>query len=161
MAMKNLFFLIGIIIVFAFPSFAKAAQFEAQKYSLGNGIELVKSIETSSPNALCKTQSHKLSIVQGGDEKAWTKLTATNGCWSACISLGNSTRTKGADSGWTVTWGTSSLGGFSCTITEKTRHTYAHVNGPGGSDQFLTYQRLWMRVTDPLDFNWAGWSQPE
>lgn len=159
-------FLIPIIIVLAIGI---TIPDQVRTYDLENGLKVIETTHTESINALallgsravCKTQSHKVSYVQNGDEKAWHKLTGTNGCWSVCIELDNSSRSKGADAGWSVTWSTSSLGGFSCTTTSKIRDYYAHVNGPGANDQYLSYNRLLMKVLDPLDYNWLSWSEPE
>src|SRR5512139_2246792 len=54
-----------------------------------------------SPNAVCKSQSHKLSFKQNGVVVVWTKLTGVNACWSACgVKLDNSTRSHWAAPGW-------------------------------------------------------------
>ncbi len=116
--------------------------------------------ETSAPDALCKSGSHRFSFQQSGVEKAWVKFTVTNACWSPCgISMENSTRSKGANSGWTVTWAGSSLGGRSCNFNTFKKWSDANVNSPGVTD-YITHQESWLKFSEPQDLNLSWWKTP-
>jgi len=110
-----------------------------------------------SPNAVCKSQAHRIDYVKDGVVVAWTKLTLTNACWSVCgVSLGNSTRSHWGASGWTLTWGASSLGGRGCGSNPVLRSTYDNISGPGVKYQAFQQGEVW--IDSPLKIGWYWWS---
>lgn len=156
-----------IIILFVLlPLLVNVVQVRATEVELDDDLTVVETITTETPimgfalNASCKTQSHKLSFVtSSGTEVAWIKLNGVNACWSSCMTLQNSTRSKGAASGYYWVLLGAVLGGKTCTTQTFQKYSNAELHMPG-KNGYLTHQQMELRLAEPLDYNWSSWKTP-
>lgn len=154
-----------LILIILLPLLLSVTQVRATEIQQGD-ITVIETVTTDmplmglvAPDALCKSQAHKVSFRQGGIEKAWTKVTMTQACWTALLSLQNSTRSHWAATGWKWTWGHYLLGGRTAKINPIYRWTYDWLDMPGVTG-YIVYHGAYLAVNDPMDMNWYSQIEP-